>query len=160
MEPIILSEYRCQCGKLLFKGFLLTCILEIKCRRCGKISTFNNYYSRRTPVSFSLSVDERGMINDACQGVEILLEYPCRELIGKPITDICPLLRDSGSCDNLERSLAADGAYCLKKNVFLVRDGGTISPESYFISQKDGSSGYRIFNILDNPGNDSEIVVY
>ncbi len=37
MEPNILNEYRCGCGKLLFKGSLFTCALEIKCKRCGAI---------------------------------------------------------------------------------------------------------------------------
>lgn len=35
-----LSEYRCDCGKLLFKGSLLLSIIEVKCRRCGKVSVF------------------------------------------------------------------------------------------------------------------------
>lgn len=32
-----LPEYRCTCGKLLFKGTLLFSTLEIKCKRCGTI---------------------------------------------------------------------------------------------------------------------------
>ena len=34
-----LNEFRCKCGRLLFKGVLLTCKLEIKCKRCGGIKT-------------------------------------------------------------------------------------------------------------------------
>lgn len=29
-----LREYRCECGKLLFKGKLVDCIIEVKCRKC------------------------------------------------------------------------------------------------------------------------------
>jgi|WetSurMetagenome_2_1015567.scaffolds.fasta_scaffold147254_1 phage FluMu protein Com len=162
MEPVILNEYRCQCGKLLFKGVLLTCILEIKCKRCSKISTFNNYYPRQTPVSFSLAVDENGIITDACHGVEALLEYPWQELIGKPIVDICPILRDGESRSDIHNSLAADETYKIKKNIFLVRDGGTIAPESYLISQRKNGvfAGYRMFNLLPNAGKDGRLVVY
>lgn len=32
-----LSEYRCTCGKLLFKGVLFLSAIEIKCKRCGEI---------------------------------------------------------------------------------------------------------------------------
>lgn len=36
-----LQEYRCKCGKLLFKGSSknckANCKIEIKCRRCGEI---------------------------------------------------------------------------------------------------------------------------
>ena len=40
MEFPPLSEYRCDCGKLLFKGALLVSLVEVKCKRCGRISTF------------------------------------------------------------------------------------------------------------------------
>lgn len=44
MKSAPLNEYRCKCGRLLFKGALLTCKLEIKCKRCGGIKTiiYNN----------------------------------------------------------------------------------------------------------------------
>jgi phage FluMu protein Com len=38
-----LSEYRCKCGKLLFKGLLLSGILELKCKRCHDIKKFTFY---------------------------------------------------------------------------------------------------------------------
>jgi len=31
------KEYRCECGKLLFKGLLIESEVQIKCRGCGKI---------------------------------------------------------------------------------------------------------------------------
>ncbi len=40
MEFPPLNEYRCDCGKLLFKGSLLVSVVEVKCRRCGKVLTF------------------------------------------------------------------------------------------------------------------------
>lgn len=33
----LLQEYRCDCGKLLFKGLLVKGIVEIKCKRCQDI---------------------------------------------------------------------------------------------------------------------------
>jgi hypothetical protein len=39
MESVDLNEHRCSCGRLLFKGALKDCTIEIKCRRCGKIKT-------------------------------------------------------------------------------------------------------------------------
>ncbi len=38
----ILIDYRCKCGKLLFKGFLLIGVIEIKCKRCGQIMLFQD----------------------------------------------------------------------------------------------------------------------
>jgi phage FluMu protein Com len=41
MEGDTLNEYRCNnCGKLLSKGNLKECTIEIKCRRCGEIKVF------------------------------------------------------------------------------------------------------------------------
>lgn len=35
-----LHEYRCDCGKLLFKSPYFFGKIEVKCRRCGCIKTF------------------------------------------------------------------------------------------------------------------------
>ncbi len=37
-----LPEYRCTCGKLLFKGVLLFSTIEIKCKRCGEVRRIDN----------------------------------------------------------------------------------------------------------------------
>jgi phage FluMu protein Com len=37
MPATVLAEYRCTCGKLLFKGALLHARVEIKCKRCRVI---------------------------------------------------------------------------------------------------------------------------
>jgi len=40
MKRIYLKEYRCACGKLLFKGSLFRGTVEIKCRHCREIASF------------------------------------------------------------------------------------------------------------------------
>lgn len=48
MTPNNLNEYRCRCGKLLFKAIILgEGLVEIKCRRCRLLRTF----SRKEPQS-------------------------------------------------------------------------------------------------------------
>ena len=42
MEFSPLSEYRCNCGKLLFKALLSTSVVEIKCKRCGMLNIFKS----------------------------------------------------------------------------------------------------------------------
>jgi phage FluMu protein Com len=39
MQTQSLQEFRCLCGKLLFKGVLVASIVEIKCLRCRSINT-------------------------------------------------------------------------------------------------------------------------
>ncbi|HEX8947178.1 MAG TPA: hypothetical protein VF829_03135 [Candidatus Paceibacterota bacterium] len=37
-----LQEFRCSCGKLLFRGSLRISTIEIKCKRCGEVHTFED----------------------------------------------------------------------------------------------------------------------
>ncbi|MDP3899609.1 MAG: hypothetical protein Q8Q23_00850 [bacterium] len=37
MENFLNQEYRCLCGKLLFKGLLIDSEIEIKCKGCREI---------------------------------------------------------------------------------------------------------------------------
>lgn len=37
-SPIQYKEYRCPCGKLLFKGLLIDSTVEIKCKNCGNLT--------------------------------------------------------------------------------------------------------------------------
>lgn len=43
-----LQEYRCTCGKLLFKGLVGSSIVEIKCRRCDKVTSFGFSFSAKS----------------------------------------------------------------------------------------------------------------
>lgn len=36
-----IQEFRCTCGKLLFKGLLLKGVVSIKCRACKSIAIFD-----------------------------------------------------------------------------------------------------------------------
>lgn len=40
MAVIENQEYRCNCGKLLFKSPEFSGVVEVKCRRCGKVKSF------------------------------------------------------------------------------------------------------------------------
>ena len=40
-----LKEYRCSCGKMLFKAQLFLSVVEIKCKKCGSISCFGGTQS-------------------------------------------------------------------------------------------------------------------
>lgn len=42
METTPLIEYRCDCGRLLFKGVLVQAQVEVKCRRCGALVLFGS----------------------------------------------------------------------------------------------------------------------
>ena len=41
-ETTPLEEYRCQCGKLLFKGHAVQGTIEIKCKSCREVLQFKH----------------------------------------------------------------------------------------------------------------------
>ena len=55
MKKDALNDYRCDCGKLLFKSSGLSGKIEIKCNRCGKIKAIGaeagNFLLRDAGVS-------------------------------------------------------------------------------------------------------------
>lgn len=141
----LLEEYRCQCGKLLFKGALFLSTIEVKCKRCGTISRFKEK-SRDEKVSFTFFLDTNGIIVDACRAVSFIgIERVY--LIGKKNVDLFPLLRDRES----RISMGLGKHFEIPHNVLLLEDGKTLSIESSFVPQqgKDGCAiGCRVFNVL------------
>lgn len=142
MEPNLLIEYRCVCGKLLFKGLLLSCKLEIKCKRCGAVKIFRS--DTRGIRSFMFVVDGDGKIMDACNGVSAL-EYSRQYVIGKFLSDILPLARDADA-QTLLSNPNEFKPYQIKNNTLLLRDR-KLPLESHIISINDDKPLYRIFNI-------------
>jgi len=64
MENSLLKEYRCACGKLLFKGFLANAVIEIKCKRCEKVNLFEKNILQKATAPFELKIQEAGSAKD------------------------------------------------------------------------------------------------
>ncbi len=58
----VLRDYRCkQCRKLLFRGFLVESVVEVKCRSCHALTTiessqFNDYLCAVYPCPHRVTV--------------------------------------------------------------------------------------------------------
>lgn len=88
-RPKAQHEWRCNCGRLLFKGAFVVGIIEIKCPRCKRIvylQEHNTFPSGRE--SFMLTLDMDGTVNSVSEGVQKLLGYKSTELVGKSLTKI------------------------------------------------------------------------
>lgn len=170
MEQQLLTEYRCACGKLLFKGLMLISVVEIKCKRCGETRIFRD--NTRGARSFMLIIDGGGRIVDACEGVAAL-ECSRQYVIGKPLLDILPLARDAryqeitpvlhtnhnadidnGTNSAIPLKLDTGGIYQVRNNTLLLRDR-KLPLESHVVladttKGKVGKSGslYRVFNVI------------
>jgi len=79
-----INEWRCECGKLLFKGAFLAGLLEVKCSRCKRmvyLQQFNSYTAQRQ--SFMATLSSEGTILTVSRGIEDILGYQQEALIGK-----------------------------------------------------------------------------
>lgn len=142
MEKIQLEEYRCPCGKLLFKGLIVVSLVEVKCKRCSEISIFGDIKNSKSPFSFLISIDQEGKITDLCKGTEMMLGLTRDQLIGTSIGQVSPMILDKfvSAKEHAEN-------YEIKDNAFLVRNGVEIPAESYCITPKESPFSY-IFSRL------------
>lgn len=69
-----LAEYRCRCGRLLFKGMLYLSIIELKCKKCGTITLFYEFDHMLDPAAggYVFLVDETGLIVGASKTIQSL----------------------------------------------------------------------------------------
>lgn len=139
MSSTTLKEYRCACGKLLFKGLLCQCLVEVKCRRCGVVSTWGTSEA----LSYALiESDAESRMTEVSGDIANLLGCERDQLIGRPITELFPLLHDAPA--RIE-----DRAYQFKEMPLMLRDGKERMIESCVIARyKDGAfDGYRVFSV-------------
>lgn len=89
MKSSSLREYRCVCGKLLFKGMLVMGSVETKCNRCGAIILTQDLNEDVIgPHSFALLVDGKGEILNASKNAPAVLGYDSAELLSMRLEDL------------------------------------------------------------------------
>ncbi len=90
MKSLSLNEYRCQCGKLLLKGIFFDGILEIKCKRCGKVNRIGKIKHKTDNSHYLLILNEEGIIINSNDIASLTLGYKKEELIGSNLSLINP----------------------------------------------------------------------
>jgi PAS domain S-box-containing protein len=93
MESLFLHDYRCGCGKLLFKGALLMCRVEIKCKRCGAINVMEGMSSCLGGEGcYTMLMGKNADILNVSESATKILGYSREELLTMRAYDIGPLL--------------------------------------------------------------------
>jgi PAS domain-containing protein len=83
------TDYRCSCGKLLFKGLLITGGLEVKCRFCKQIQTIQCIGSKdKNKDQYIIVTDQSGNITEATSTLFNLTGNTQEEILSKNIKDI------------------------------------------------------------------------
>ena len=143
MEQHVTKEFRCGCGKLLFKGVLIGSSVEIKCLRCGKINEFDTF-GLDNDSSYTILFDSDGAIIEASKSIENVLGHNPQDLIGKDISYVSAM-PESALRDVFQRIKAHKGAYRLvshHKNTH-----GELIPVSVSIRYMEEPSGSKFFAI-------------
>ncbi len=82
------NEWRCECGRLLFKGALLAGLLEVKCPRCKRmvyLQEFDSYTAEHQSFMATVSLD--GTIFSVSEGLYSSLGYKQSEVLGKNLIE-------------------------------------------------------------------------
>lgn len=129
------NEWRCECGKLLFKGAFLAGLIEVKCSRCKRmvyLQQFHSYTANHN--SFMATATPDGTILTVSQGILDALGYKEENLVGKNFTDfINPKFHTA-------TMFWLDG---------ITRDSGEDNPyTSFILPLVSQSSEERVFSIL------------
>lgn len=96
LSSIISLDHRCSCGKLLFKGFIASSKLEIKCRYCKAVNIIGQDHDNPSNnVRYSILFALDGKIIDASLSITKILGYTKEELVLMKIQEIDPLLKIS-----------------------------------------------------------------
>lgn len=84
-----MHEYRCDCGKLLFKGVVITSHIEIKCSRCGKIKAVSGITEGLSAERFcTLFLDDKGRILNTGEAVKDIFGYTKDEAVKMNVDEI------------------------------------------------------------------------
>ncbi|MEK7627919.1 MAG: hypothetical protein AAB421_00665 [Patescibacteria group bacterium] len=95
MTVEILNDYRCSCGKLLFRGMVLTGSIEIKCRYCKRVETVDGLMEKGSdPDRYTLIIGREGEIYNSTQEASRALGYLHSELSARRVQDIVLLPHD------------------------------------------------------------------
>jgi PAS domain S-box-containing protein len=142
MKSLISQEYRCSCGKLLFKGMAFTSTIEIKCRSCGQINKISGILGdaiEERQNCFTYLLNRDGIIKDISESVEDILGYCVKEVIGKSIFEFSKKT-DKEAFTRLYDSLVNTNSdvFCQVRPVYQSKSGEYLSFKVSFRVFKSG----------------------
>jgi PAS domain S-box-containing protein len=89
----IVEDFRCACGKLLFRGMILSGAIEVKCRSCKRIETIESFSgSIRDTERYVLTLNAQENLLRFSASAPAILGYSRDELLKKSVSDIIVML--------------------------------------------------------------------
>lgn len=164
IRHLLLPEYRCPCGKLLFKGVLMLSEIEMKCRYCGKVRTIGEAYEELGDNQYAALAalatedayqhdDPSPIVIDMTDSMLSILGWDRDELIGKEVRSFDPLM-DARAYGNLWKLFRARKFQPFTIEVYQPKKGGGFvksRSRTIFQHTKDFIYLFTIFDLLENP---------
>lgn len=143
----LLNDYRCECGKLLLRGLVLTGEVEIKCKYCKLVKTILGIQSVNDSERCMLILATDGSILKASRSAEYVLGYQHEELLQRNISDVLVPSPD-GFLDELCELLDKKGNTVIFLQSFIRQKTGEMVPTQISVSRFGPSDKPHIlFNI-------------
>ena len=119
------NEHRCVCGKLLFKGIIISGIMEIKCKNCGTMNRMGKMKIDESGQGYLLIINDKGLILDMSESACSVLGYTYEELVKKHYkiissdvpNDACCKLLDSKECLSEDNHFQINSLHKTKDNI-------------------------------------------
>jgi PAS domain S-box-containing protein len=146
-----LRTYRCICGKLLFKGLLLSSTIQIKCKKCGELISFQGLSDQPTREDkYALMTDKQGRVISASSNIRRLLGYELDEFLSHTLSSLTPKSSDKIFFDGFKRMWAIKNKqkYYFKSQTMHRRKNGSQivgTMISKFITTPNGDYLFGIF---------------
>ena len=125
MQSPLLQHYRCHCGKLLFKATDLKGKVEIKCKRCGLITTVDRSDFEEVSPRYDCiaQITDHGVYTYISDNTAEFLGYAREEMVARPMFDFYG--EDGAEQKEKEfKEMAATGLpFRIFKNKMRCRDG-------------------------------------
>ena len=87
------ADFRCACGKLLFRGMILSGGIEVKCRSCKRIETIESYAGSAADTErYVLVLNAEGAIVRTSASAPAILGYRRDDLPQKHASDVVVML--------------------------------------------------------------------
>ncbi len=92
----IIEEYRCACGKLFFRGLILSGDIEVKCRFCKNISKIAGLAGGlSTDTRYVLFTDRTGAVVRMGSTAPKHIGFTAAEIVGTHVTDHVMMLEEN-----------------------------------------------------------------
>ena len=142
------NDYRCNCGKLFFKGVIFNGGIEIKCPRCGQLKSFFGSKRASIPGRYAFLTNRDGRIINASDSVRDCLKCDPETLSGRNVSEFCGNAASEKTNKALISAITDDLHYFLAEICHQDKNGGQM-PVRVMYKYLENNHGGFIVHIVD-----------